>query len=488
MDIVKLASHFLKLAVRENLILKNRIKLIRAMINAAENIKNVDERILIKKVINLIRQDEWQHFLSISLTDPQIVSYSKNENTKNNDQKRTKTTLGKYLQRNFKYEKGKSLLSIVKEKTINQFVNNVLSNIATVSELEKNINILDEEKITDYYSQSDELSSSCMTGEDSIYVELYSLNPNKVKLVTLGDRARALLWTADDGTKILDRAYPAQSKEIVLLRQWAKLQGYVLRRNPDQLVEHGDVELSDNRQHIITLKYNEYFPYMDTFKFGKFIDGNTLQVSNYETFGNLKFNETDGTYKSISCDNCDSIKGPFKHVGRNTYCQSCFDEYYTMCVRCKETISINNAISDDEHYYCNVCFYEIYSLCERCGETMGKDEAIPINKDLEYWCENCAEKNAIECDSCEEYYTLNKLHKVYNENNQTKFVCSDCYEKNNIEICIGCHQFYDYNLKMRRCKNCKPELYTTQYKLPFSEKEIKFNETLKNLEAKYNIS
>lgn len=107
---------------------------------------------------------------------------------------------------------------------------------------------------------------SCMTGEArSSALSLYRTNPDKVCLVVgMGDDgsvSRALLWTCDDGTKVLDRVYPGTDEG---LNNWAAENGYLIHH----YVLHA--RLDWDRTLTVTMTMPEEdpddgYPYMDTF-------------------------------------------------------------------------------------------------------------------------------------------------------------------------------------------------------------------------------
>lgn len=313
--------------------------------------------------------------------------------------------------------------------------------------------------------------SSCMSGEAASYTELYALNPDKVKLITFGNRSRALLWTTDDGERVLDRYYPAQSKYGELLRKWAKNKGYILRNNPDALDLGGDVKLSDNKQHVITLKHNNVFPYLDTFKYGK-IKGNKVQISNYASFGNIIFDSQDGEYTESFCYKC------YKELSGNDridhddrfYCENCFSELFFECAKCHKTYEQNDGIEYVGHeLLCNNCFNVDYFHCENCSDATDNDESIHVNNS-QYWCPDCVESEDVKiCDKCDEHFTTRKLTIVLDEDNNQQYYCNNDIQAAN--RCNECFDWFSYKLEQGYCRNCKPDLYSEQLSLPFVVEE-----------------
>jgi hypothetical protein len=478
----KLSSTFLKHAIRQNKILTNRVKLIRAMQKALANVKEPIDRTHLQDTIEDIRNDSFGHNLSISLKDPkQITFVNRKEDLtlplEKRENKRQKTTLAKYLKRNY------TSINRFADDVLRDFCAEVLALITSSEELSAGIQELEGDDIVNYYATTDQIAHSCMTGEceegEAPLTGLYALNPNKVKLITFANKARALLWTTDDGTKVLDRVYPAASKEMVLLRKWAEDQGYVLRSNPDGL-ETGTVKLSDGEEHRITMKHNGVFPYLDTFHFGELNeDNNTVELSNYETFGDVAFMELNGTYSSShnECENCgDRIsRNDDRHrVDGNDYCNDCYSQAFFECHKCGDVEKIDEGLSDDENYFCQDCFYKIYFHCQNCSEATFNEDGVIVNKnekyDEGYYCRDCVEKSCTQCEHCARWFTKRYIRTVYDlYNGQKDF----CYLDTDAKQCKECSDYYNYELKDQKCINCNPSAYEP-------------NDLLGGLEAQYD--
>jgi len=215
-----------------NKLLKDRVVLIRAMMTVVESLRldcDSGQISILDNVIDKIRKDENQHFLSISQEVFMQVSYTRNSEFKYNTEKRIRCPLGRYIMRNFGIEKNE-----LKDYVLNSFVQKVWALIQS-----SRINVIEVtgKKIIDHYNKFENSSvHSCMTGDNSCFTELYALNKDKVSLL-LFDELRALLWKTDQGVMVLDRIYPSGHCKIETFRNWAKNKGYVLRKNPDRLVD-----------------------------------------------------------------------------------------------------------------------------------------------------------------------------------------------------------------------------------------------------------
>jgi len=263
------------------------------------------------------------------------------------DDKRVSTTLGRYIKRNYFRELDPSSKPLLTDEFVDDFVKRVTTAILEgLDVLGKDVEEGGGESIIEKYRESK--AKSCMNDESCIHMTLLSSNSNKVSLVTKEDNARALLWIDDEGDKILDRVYPAGGKYVLPLRRWAEKKGYILRENPDQLVTTSQtVELSDGKEHKVTLKAKdiENFPYLDTFRFGKFI-GDDLVLSNDVSFGDLLFDNEKGKFHKFKY--CDKCGGKLNEKGE---CPSCVDD--DTCKNCGVSF-------DDDSNFCEECASRTY--------------------------------------------------------------------------------------------------------------------------------
>jgi len=382
-----------------NKLLKDRVVLIRAMMTVVESFRfdyDSDQISVLNNVIDKIRKDENQHFLSISQEAFMQISYARNSEFKYNIEKRIRCPLGRYIMRNFGIEKNE-----LKDYVLNSFVQKVwaLTQSAKIEVVELVGN--DITKCYDKFSNSG--AYSCMTGGNSKYTELYALNKDKVSLL-LFDELRALLWKTDQGVMVLDRIYPSGHCKIETFRNWAKNKGYVLRKNPDRLVDDNVVELSDDNIYTVSLIHEDTFPYLDTFCFGS-INKNKVILSNDSKIHKHTFHDQDGGYESCNdeCINCECNLTEYEtytsSVGEN-YCEDCYNEIFTCCTDCGFEILINSDFTflvDDVGYFCRSCFEESYVNCDDCGET------VEISDSILGYCESCARERVFMCEKCKEF-------------------------------------------------------------------------------------
>lgn len=403
-------------------IFKNRIKLIKAMISANIDLNFLfkpdgegrypdelfDMRNNISKIILSIRENKYNHFLSFDSCFPAKVSFSKNIKDKYSYPNRVQTTLGRYIRRQLRISPTK-----ISDTLLDNFCKSVFQYLVDIDELDKRIKILNGKDIEDFYRTT--TSTSCMTGAKSKSVRLYCMNPDCVSLVVLDNYVRALLWTCPDGTKILDRIYPSGCGSVNILTEWAKKKGYVRRCRTDFL---GDFrfheQLSDSSSRIFKLKYDDSFPYMDTFKFLSkpnkrwntvLVSNNKDALPNYlccavETHGGLPWEEP--KCKCIDCGDRINIDSDYIfYVNEDPVCVNCYEQFYFCCDYCEGNYDNDISISvNGERIICKYCLEEHFAYCCKCNYCGEKEQEIFLydynyycNECLNYYCDECLPKN-----------------------------------------------------------------------------------------------
>lgn len=120
--------------------------------------------------------------------------------------------------------------------------------------------------LVEAYRQSASTWRSCMSENAGVY--LYAQNPEKVELVKVMRKVdagspvysgRALLWTLDNGEKLLDRQYPSTALHNIRMDEWARKQGYQTIRDVDANMSKWVVTLLNEIQYSECPKYFDYF-------------------------------------------------------------------------------------------------------------------------------------------------------------------------------------------------------------------------------------
>ena len=474
----------------------------------------------LKEFEDFIKNDP--RMVSISYKDPtKITFFQKIPDTDiseidSDDKKRGITTLNRYIRRIFIKDyidndkpRFETIEYTLNDKFIEAFVDKVNLNISkSIDLIGKDLNEISGDDLQEFYKNFD--SQSCMKGGDSIKMQLLSNNPDKVVLLTMNEKAKALLWTADDGTKILDRIYPSGSKYIMPFRGWAKKKGYVLRENPDQLIStRRTVELSDGKTYEITLNVGDVriFPYLDTFRFGEFTeDLSELTLSNHINFGDCLFAKTDGSFVGMEnynieieseyrCADCEEAFNPdYEGSGINAegegVCLSCA-ENYTSCDGCGTITSNDDIQTLSGSAYCADCFDEKVYTCTDCEDYFDfESDGGYYNEDGDFYCNDCASEYP-KCEDCKNLiFNKNQVNTIYNENGDVEIYCNDCLDVDKVTSCKRCHKTLSYSPDNKICNECKEEIREYKHKkkeeainskqtmLPFSEEEEDINKII----------
>jgi hypothetical protein len=408
--------------------LKDRIILIKTIQSAANNLHNssvitATEFDTVLNIVNKIRENK-QEFLSLSTSGGDSVSYY---SFKKDAKRRVKTTFGRYVRRRLN----------IKDSEISHKVLDKLSaeikKILSINDLDKQITVVNGSDIINEYRNAK--AGSCMTGCECDKVQIYALNKDKVWLV-LHDKARAILWKTDEGEYVLDRVYPAQCHSVEIIRKWAELKGYVLRKNPDRVIETGlKAELSDNKIHSVTLKHRNIFPYMDTFSFGKCNpkEEKIIVVKNDPKFGNMILHNTQGSYERAKvCYKCECKVNNGEHIvgsDNNLYCYTCYDTMFFLCDYCgnDKVIEDGKNILSSGYCLCNNCI-KYAEKCKGCGCREYSINMSKISVD-EYYCYECYVEKLFGCSKCKKRYP--KKYFAIND------ICIDCFDG---EICFNCNK------------------------------------------------
>ncbi len=154
------------------------------------------------------------------------------------------------------------IIPIVNRKSL-QVVQDILAEYAQSMRTTYTFKVVEGQDIVKYYCTG---VKSCMLGKKA-QVQMYADNPNRIQLVVAEDEAgyyvaRALLWTLDDDTKLLDRGYPNNTPVTRQMRQWAKAQGIQTLKNDSGYMPGW----SAAEDYVVTLPHpkNRRIPYLDT--------------------------------------------------------------------------------------------------------------------------------------------------------------------------------------------------------------------------------
>lgn len=399
-------------------ITKSRVQLLRALqANYAGFYPDeTDKEALFKlQVIQKIRKDK-EGYLAFSNEDPMMVSYAQRPEYRLCPGRRVKTTLQRYIRRRL------GIANTIPDHRLDQMYRDVFAS-RTVEVNEKQFTVLEGQEIVDAYDDCVG-GGTCMTGDNSDCVRLYALNPDKVKLLVYRGSARALLWTCEDGARVMDRIYPNDGGHTAIMRQWARDHGY-LTREDNRMPSGNKVPVSDGHEHTVLLTHDGAFPYMDTFHFGEIEDrSGKLYASNFYFDGCGYLEHTDGS-------------GP--------------DLYE--CNRCGCSISERNSYEFDGNYWCSSCYKSELFDCQHCGTCHYQDDGINARLyrggrtyDV-VWCQECADENTFYCEGCNTH--IHGVPHVLAEDTDRSF-CPECAQERT-GTCADCGTTVE---KLTECAHC----------------------------------
>lgn len=122
-------------------------------------------------------------------------------------------------------------------------------------------------------------------------------------------------------------------------------------------------------------------------------------------------------------------------IGKETIylCSECKEEHLKQCSQCDEYFIDNEndyVVERDGDIYCESCRDEYLSYCEHCEEYSSSEDFVHLENTDEWWCRNCAERDAFQCMDCSEWVTEN-------HGDSYRILCSDCFESH-YTICDDC--------------------------------------------------
>lgn len=160
------------------------------------------------------------------------------------------------------------------------------------------------------------------------------------------------------------------------------------------------------------------------------------------------------------CQNCGNIESSetMRYENSRWYCEDCFNEEFTMCPNCEETIPVEDfyaptsrnryimksggctnccykcqgcgrVVDKDTGYtyeneeYCEDCYSDRFTTCEGCSETIANDEARYVNGDGSY-CDSCYTDKFVTCEDCGDEIEIKDAQDIDGDS-----YCESCYDK-----------------------------------------------------------
>jgi len=394
-------------------IIRARVRLLHCLRKVRKNEEFAGFTPIINDIINNRRQD----YVAFSTERSGKIAYSGKKVHKHDNRRRARTTLHRYIIRNYR---NYLIHNYISERDVELFTAKVCSYTSNV----KDFQLVTGMDIESAYEQ--ELGEhSCMTGEMAYLVRIYCENPDKVALLTFDTgfhSGRALIWTTNCGTKIMDRIYPNDDVVKNAFKDYAQNKGWVSRRY-NNLDASDHVELTDDGTYEVTLSSStNRWPYMDTFKFASGDESHATLSNERQFYHVARLESTQGSFLEQECCCCsDFFDSLTEAPSGNMYCEECYSEHWTYSNTMGEDIHCEDAYYvEDSGDYVTLEYAQANDMqCQCCGDVNEKNEQTPAE---ETFCLYCFDKNFTKCESCDDVTP----HECMVED-----ICEVCYEEQN---------------------------------------------------------
>ena len=296
------------------------------------------------------------------------------------------------------------------DSQIEDFVNRFKSAWDKMNDVFRNFEVVKGEKIAYWYDRrnyqacTSNLGSSCMSGVEPEYFDIYVKNPDKISLVILknddGDKilGRALLWELDTPKiTFMDRIYTSNDSYIPLFKDYCYKNGWYHKQAQNSSNHHIESKDDKKTEHLFcTLRnsrvgdYDKY-PYLDTLKYFK---PNTGEItSDYEVRRNDRENVytlevTDGSW--VENDECEVCGG-----SQEVECYECGGDGNVDCRECR--VRIGRTMQSTGTIECGECSGDGDIDCDDCSGT----GVINQGQEDEHNCDKCSATGRVQCEDCD---------------------------------------------------------------------------------------
>ena len=125
------------------------------------------------------------------------------------------------------------------------------------------------------------------------------------------------------------------------------------------------------------------------------------------------------------------------------------------CEHCSDWVDEDDCyLDDDGNPYCEYCFNELFTYCEHCGDTVWREDATWI--DGNSYCTWCRDNRFTRCDHCDDWIDNNDL--LHLDGNS---YCPPCYD-DIVSICTRCGDTHHcdnmHRVHRAYCVDCASEL------------------------------
>jgi hypothetical protein len=221
--------------------------------------------------------EEHPNYISLSVTNPEMISYLTPERLQLVDVDEIWTSKRRFIAKPGAFVN--KIFKNISSKEIEIF-SNLYKSVQNPDSL--NFRIVSGEEIIDWYNEKNyssgtsSLNSSCMRYSFcKNFFEIYVENPDVVKLLILTNNnnkllGRALLWNTQ--VKVMDRIYTVKDEKYAFqFKKWASDNGYIWKKEQkwnNTLYFTDDIQTSLLNLSVKLENFScEDYPYLDTFKF-----------------------------------------------------------------------------------------------------------------------------------------------------------------------------------------------------------------------------
>lgn len=163
--------------------------------------------------------------------------------------------------------------------------------------------------------------------------------------------------------------------------------------------------------------------------------------------------------KKIFCADCGCLidHGDEIEIYGDYYCRDCAEDNWRICDACGRLVRAGDTVLCDGDELCQSCADDLVIWCEHCNEYHYAEDSRQVYRPDDYrrqhgeiWCEDCVNRDAIQCYDCGEYFNGN-LIPVRGGN----VVCDRCIE--DYYYCEHCEEYVHYsewNSEEEACCDC----------------------------------
>lgn len=375
-----------------------------------------------KKVLETIEKgilaDPFKHYVSCSNTIENLIAFSPDHHDPaKGSGKRVRMTLMRYFVK-YLVPSCASMLSLPELERLAQAI---LAEIKLrLPKADEDFLIVSGPRILETYLHGHGIGS-CMSGEPrQAFLTMYSANPDRIQMLLYANEkaengvARALLWTTDQGPRVLDRIYPNEGPHVPLMKRFALSRGFVTRikQGVHDIASHV-VPLSDRGTYTVTIKppppypgtITPRYPYLDTFRYGR-NDGDTWVLS-------------------------------------NAWDQLCHTDTPTICMGFWRASGQYDVLTPKPFSKCERCKNAIHEAHQREMVTVITPQGAAV---LVPWCSSCAEEFAAPCSLCGTRALGSALKDLRATIASGYKICPTCFEQQRTDVytCHACKEvWYD---------------------------------------------